>query len=282
MMTISEFAMATGLNAKTLRFYDEREILPPAEVDPHNGYRLYRASQLRDATTIRVLRAAGMPLDQVAQVLAEPDRFGGILDQHRAQLAADRSLQDRAIALAASHLPEFESAATPQTRTVGPTHWAAVPYRVDLNAIEDDGTPHNDEADALFGRLFNALTEAGNPPIGTFWTTMPTEIGTDSAQLWLTWPVASPVPSGFQAGAVAVRSGTLPARTEAFIEVTAPEIEADMLEDLPGGRLADPHFIAFSEYLEGLGVSPGELRQTTRGEGKSDWRVEYAATISLD
>ena len=281
MMTISEFAVASGINAKTLRFYDEREVLPPAEVDPHNGYRLYRASQLRDATTIRVLRAAGMSLDQVAQALAEPDRFDSILNQHRARLTAERSLQDRAIALAGSDLPEFDAAATPRTREVGPTHWAAVPYRVDLNAIEDDDTTVNDEADDLFGRLFTALTEAGNPPIGTFWTTMPSEVGADSAQLWLTWPVASPVPSGFQAGAAEVRSGTLPARTEAFIEVTAPQIEADMLDDLPGGRLADPHFIAFSEYLEERGVSPSELRQTTRGEGKDDWSVEYAATISL-
>lgn len=58
-MTIGEFALSTGISAKALRFYDERGLLTPAEVDEHNGYRRYSAGQLKTATVIRVLRAAG-------------------------------------------------------------------------------------------------------------------------------------------------------------------------------------------------------------------------------
>jgi DNA-binding transcriptional MerR regulator len=39
-----------------LRHYDEIGLLAPAHVDPVNGYRYYRADQLRVAATIRELR----------------------------------------------------------------------------------------------------------------------------------------------------------------------------------------------------------------------------------
>ncbi len=38
-LTIGEFASASGLTAKALRLYDELELLTPAEVDQRNGYR---------------------------------------------------------------------------------------------------------------------------------------------------------------------------------------------------------------------------------------------------
>lgn len=79
MMSISVFAGSTGLSVKALRFYDERGLLRPAEVDPVTGYRSYSASQLRDARTIRVLRAAGMLLEAIGRALAEPDTVGELL-----------------------------------------------------------------------------------------------------------------------------------------------------------------------------------------------------------
>ncbi len=101
MMTIGEFALHSGLSVKALRSYDERALLPAAHIDPQSGYRHYRTDQLRDAVTIRVLRAAGMPLDLVGQALAEPDRLDALLDEHRRALAARRDLEDRGLALTA-------------------------------------------------------------------------------------------------------------------------------------------------------------------------------------
>src|SRR5262245_50183248 len=40
-LTISEFGRRTGLSHKALRLYDVSGLLPPAQVDPANGYRLY-------------------------------------------------------------------------------------------------------------------------------------------------------------------------------------------------------------------------------------------------
>ncbi|MBE0975558.1 MerR family DNA-binding transcriptional regulator, partial [Escherichia coli] len=41
LMTVGEFALATGLSVKALRFYDERGLLAPADVDVDSGYRRY-------------------------------------------------------------------------------------------------------------------------------------------------------------------------------------------------------------------------------------------------
>lgn len=47
MMTIGEFALHMSISVKALHFYNEREILPPAEVDPSTWYRFYATAQLQ-------------------------------------------------------------------------------------------------------------------------------------------------------------------------------------------------------------------------------------------
>ena len=71
MMTIGEFAQASGLTRKALRLYDEEGILTPAQIDKTNGYRYYAPSQLREANLIGIARAIGMPLAQVKELLRD-------------------------------------------------------------------------------------------------------------------------------------------------------------------------------------------------------------------
>jgi DNA-binding transcriptional MerR regulator len=72
LIPIGQFATASRLSPKALRLYDENGLLRPARVDPDSGYRYYRAEQLRTATTIRLLRACGMPLAEIRAFLAAP------------------------------------------------------------------------------------------------------------------------------------------------------------------------------------------------------------------
>ncbi len=278
-MNISVFASATGLSVKTLRFYDERGLLPPAEVDPATGYRSYAAGQLRQARTIRLLRAAGMPLELVAQALAEPDRLAELVGAHRTRLAAERQLQDRALAIA-----DDQGAEAPieiGTREVPATHWAAVAYQLDTELEEADVDAANAIANQRLGRLYQALAEAGNPPIGQFWTAMPLAGVPGQVTVRLAWPIAGPPPVGFAVADLEIRHGTLPARVEAYVRISQPDIlEAGRLDDLPGGPLPDPTWIAFAEYCEASGAEPLELRQTTFGQSDRDWEVEYAATLT--
>lgn len=68
MLTIGDFARATGLTAKALRLYDDLDLLPPAEVDPGTGYRYYRPEQVEPARLVARLRSAGVPLATIATI----------------------------------------------------------------------------------------------------------------------------------------------------------------------------------------------------------------------
>lgn len=69
-ITIGELAARTGLSRKALRLYGDRGLLPPARVDPATGFRRYGPEQVERARRIALLRAVGMPLPEIAAVLA--------------------------------------------------------------------------------------------------------------------------------------------------------------------------------------------------------------------
>ena len=71
-LTIGVFARRSRLSMKALRLYDRLELLIPADVDPENGYRRYRESQLATARLIVMLRHLDMPLTQVAEIISAP------------------------------------------------------------------------------------------------------------------------------------------------------------------------------------------------------------------
>jgi DNA-binding transcriptional MerR regulator len=70
------FARRSRLSLKALRLYDRLGLLTPAEVDPGNGYRRYRESQLFTARLIVLLRQLDMPLSTVRDILAAPGTAG--------------------------------------------------------------------------------------------------------------------------------------------------------------------------------------------------------------
>lgn len=68
LLTIGAFARASRLSPKALRLYDELGLLPPARVDPVNGYRHYAPAQLERARLVAWLRRLGMPLARIREV----------------------------------------------------------------------------------------------------------------------------------------------------------------------------------------------------------------------
>lgn len=73
MLSIGDFARATHLSVKTLRYYHDARLLEPAEIDPHSGYRRYDVEQIATAQVIRRFRDLDMPLEEVRAVLDAPD-----------------------------------------------------------------------------------------------------------------------------------------------------------------------------------------------------------------
>lgn len=71
MFTIGEFSKITGLTVKTLRFYHDKSLLPPAWVDEQTGYRYYDHWQIDKVRVITQLRAWEFSLEQIGTILAQ-------------------------------------------------------------------------------------------------------------------------------------------------------------------------------------------------------------------
>ena len=96
LIPIGQFAAASRLSLKALRLYDENGLLPPASVEPDSGYRFYRVEQIRAATLIGLLRAAGMPLVEIRRVLADPTLAR--VDEYEADLTDELAERRRILA----------------------------------------------------------------------------------------------------------------------------------------------------------------------------------------
>lgn len=87
MMGIGALSRRTGLSVSAIRFYGDRGVLPPIEVDPSTGYRRFHTDQVAVGRLIRDLRSIGLPLDVVAEALAlSPSERHVIVEHHVAQL----------------------------------------------------------------------------------------------------------------------------------------------------------------------------------------------------
>ena len=71
-MRIGELAERAGTTAKTLRFYEEQGLLPPAERTP-SGYRDYAPETAARIDFVHRGQAAGLTLAQIRQILEISD-----------------------------------------------------------------------------------------------------------------------------------------------------------------------------------------------------------------
>lgn len=67
-LAIGELAKRTGVPIKTIRFYSNQRILPPADVT-RAGYRRYAENDVVRLETIQTLRAAGFDISTIGEVL---------------------------------------------------------------------------------------------------------------------------------------------------------------------------------------------------------------------
>ena len=90
MLRIGEFARRGRVSVKALRHYEAIGLLKPTHVDAATGYRSYAADQLDDLHRLMVLRALGLSLERIRQVLQDdpsPERMRRLLDERRAAVA---------------------------------------------------------------------------------------------------------------------------------------------------------------------------------------------------
>lgn len=84
--TIQKLARLAGISTRTLRYYDEIDLLPPARVNS-SGYRIYGAKEVDALQQILFYRELGLSLEQIRAALQTPDfdRLAA-LKEHRRQL----------------------------------------------------------------------------------------------------------------------------------------------------------------------------------------------------
>lgn len=73
MFKIGEFSKLTQVSVRMLRYYDEMELLKPAEIDPWTGYRMYSVDQIPILNKIIFLRDSGFNVAEIAVALNSDD-----------------------------------------------------------------------------------------------------------------------------------------------------------------------------------------------------------------
>ena len=99
-LTVTAFARRHGLSRSALLYYDRTGLLSPGARSP-TGYRLYTPADGERLARIRALRATGLPLERIREVLADEALLAGALGAQVTQLEAQaQALRDRQRVLA--------------------------------------------------------------------------------------------------------------------------------------------------------------------------------------
>ncbi|HMJ03731.1 MAG TPA: MerR family transcriptional regulator [Conexibacter sp.] len=183
---IGDVARRAGVSVRTLRHYDEIGLLPPSGRS-EAGYRLYSAADLERLRRILFYRELDFGLEQIAQILADPEASTDdhLRRQHR--LLRERRERDAALLTAIEHEMEARQmgiSLTPeeQLEVFGTTAYAdhaeeAERRWADTDAwkesqrraaayTKDDWVAIKREADASMEAFAEAL-RAGEPASGT-------------------------------------------------------------------------------------------------------------------
>jgi MerR family transcriptional regulator, copper efflux regulator len=87
LLKIGVIADRAGVSIDTVRYYERRGLLTPAERLP-SGYRLYRESTVERIHLARRMQGLGMSLEEVASALQAHDRGGATCESERWRLEA--------------------------------------------------------------------------------------------------------------------------------------------------------------------------------------------------
>ena len=94
---IKEVANLTGLTTRTLRYYDEIDLLKPSRVGD-NGYRFYGSKELEILQQIMFYRKRGFELKQIKDIIANPEfDVAKALKEHLASLEEQKNNIDSLI-----------------------------------------------------------------------------------------------------------------------------------------------------------------------------------------
>ena len=88
--TVKKLSLLAGVSPRTIRYYDEINLLKPAKISP-SGYRIYGPQEINTLQQILFYRELGVSLDCIKNILSAPsfDELQALLE-HRQQLVHQR------------------------------------------------------------------------------------------------------------------------------------------------------------------------------------------------
>jgi len=160
-MSIGDFARATHLSVKALRYYHEEGLLEPAEVDPGSRYRRYDLAQIPTAQVIRRLRDLDMPLEDIRGVLhtTDLDARSELIARHLRRLEQELSRTQSAVASLRELLEHPASGIPVEHRSIPRMRVAAISQQV---TIAEVGPWYN----GALGELYATLSAQGAALVG--------------------------------------------------------------------------------------------------------------------
>ena len=88
--TVQKLGHLAGISTRTLRYYDEIDLLKPARKSS-SGYRIYGQQEVDKLQQILFFRELGLELEQIKSIVNDPNFNGTLpLEEHREKLLAKR------------------------------------------------------------------------------------------------------------------------------------------------------------------------------------------------
>ena len=98
LLTIRDFSKLTGVEASTLRYWDEIGLFSPLKRNPENNYRYYSLAQVPALNFITTLSELEIPLKTIAELRKErdPEKLLSLLEKKEIQMDMElRALRQR-------------------------------------------------------------------------------------------------------------------------------------------------------------------------------------------
>jgi DNA-binding transcriptional MerR regulator len=96
--SVQEFSKLSGVEASTLRYWDDIGLFSPIRRDPENNYRYYSLAQITALNFVTTLSDLDIPLKMIAELREErtPEKFLRLLEKQERQLDMElRALRER-------------------------------------------------------------------------------------------------------------------------------------------------------------------------------------------
>ena len=138
-LLIGEFARRCRLPVSTVRYYADVGLLHPAEVDPQTGYRRYRPDQIDQAVLLSRLRAIGVSLAVMKEILAGGVAASAALIEERRRIQREVTARQRALSEIDELLGEHNRPAPgrPELVELGPERVATLAVRAETSAVTE-------------------------------------------------------------------------------------------------------------------------------------------------